>query len=638
LVTVSSVNTSSDDSQGQSLAREIHPQAELRWKAARPPDHGYRLPILVSLFASFVVLFYYLVLRYHQGTPSIWVYWGALVLTFIPGIVSRNRIAAMFGVGAFVFLQSFSYFFSAPYGFVYVADPINNMELAQLLSVTHFWVPGMGSSGSSLYSFYPGSMFYHVGIVYLTGLAPNVTLLFDTDLFRLLVLPLAFYRLLRRFVGVFPSLIGVIILYGVASTHFDLPVLQEFAYVFLVLGLYGALISPTSKKGNVMSQSALGATFVFLGALAVSHYFTSYMMLLLLGVVAVAGILRRVVARFREKRTKRGEAPRPFSSFLYVAVAYVLLFAFWSAYVSSPIDLFWFQFAGTTFIGAFSPKNTGKLGGVSSTGASVGFSYSTIELGLIGLALLILVVTTLAGAFFVFRRGRRRTHDLAQPSVVLLTLFFFALIVVAVTVPFIFTVGFYIPERILEFGAFGIAPLCGVVYAYLLLKRHLVHATVVALCLAVVVVGGSLVQTASPRFYSLAQGAQYCEAPTHLTKDVLAAGQWAEENLRPKTPIYGDELVLDGFGSYFGLNVIDDLDAFNLFNASVLDLNVTKDTGLKPGDVIVVHDSMIQSVCFAAFTATSLTASQLDKFATTPGFAEVYMNKEVTLYQWQGSG
>src|SRR5437867_167254 len=122
----------------------------------------YRLPVLISLVGIFVVLSFHLALRMAVRPPTLWIYWFGMVLVAVPGILSGERKAAVFSLGSFAFLQCFAYTLSSPYGFVYLRDPLYNLQLATLVQTTQAWRPGMGAGQAFAYSFYPGSNLFHV--------------------------------------------------------------------------------------------------------------------------------------------------------------------------------------------------------------------------------------------------------------------------------------------------------------------------------------------------------------------------------------------------------------------------------------------------------------------------------------------
>src|SRR5207249_1274063 len=157
----------------------------------------YRLPVLISLVGIFVVLSFHLALRMAVRPPTLWIYWFGMVLVAVPGILSGERKAAVFSLGAFAFLQCFAYTLSSPYGFVF-ATP---------------------------------------------------------------------------------------------SNLFDLPHQQEFAYVFLVLGLYAAIASTTVPGGFRFAAATQLAALVFVATVAVSHAFTSYVSLFMFPAMPVVGLI-----------------------------------------------------------------------------------------------------------------------------------------------------------------------------------------------------------------------------------------------------------------------------------------------------------------------------------------------------------
>src|SRR5437899_10384004 len=150
--------------------------------ASEPRRWRYRLPISISLVGIFIVLAFHLALRMQIRPPSLWIYWIGLVLVAVPGILVGERKAAAFGLGAFAFLQCFAYALSSPYGFVYLRDPLYNLQLATLVQTTQLWRPGMGAGQAFAYSFYPGSNLFHVAVALATGLPLSRLYLFVTGI------------------------------------------------------------------------------------------------------------------------------------------------------------------------------------------------------------------------------------------------------------------------------------------------------------------------------------------------------------------------------------------------------------------------------------------------------------------------
>src|SRR2546429_186418 len=217
--------------------------------ASEPRRWRYRLPISISLIGIFIVLGFHLALRMQIRPPSLWIYWIGLVLVAVPGVLAGERKAATFSLGAFAFLQCFAYSLSSPFGLVYLRDPLYNMQLATLVQTTQTWHPAMGAGQAFAYSFYPGSNLFHVAVAFATGLPVETLYLFATGIRRLAVLPLGLARMLGRFGKPQATYIAVAIFLATPSNLFDLPHQQEFAYAFLILGLYAALLSTTAQRG-----------------------------------------------------------------------------------------------------------------------------------------------------------------------------------------------------------------------------------------------------------------------------------------------------------------------------------------------------------------------------------------------------
>lgn len=606
-------------------------------EATAVTDRAYRLPILISLASLLVVLFFYLELRRNVQPPSVWIYWIALVGTFVPGILSKNRIAAAFGIGVFAFLQSFAYVLSSPYGIVYITDPIYNLQLADLIAKTHTWTPAMGSSQVYAYSFYPASGLYQASISLATGLPLPTTFMFGSNVLRFAVLPIALFRIFRRFLHELPSFIALAIFFSVPSSHFFLPVQQEFAYVFVVLALYAAILSSSIRSRFVLSPAAIVACFLFLTTVALSHYFTAYIFTVILVVLAAGTFVRRAPRPAKSLTVARANPVQPvhppqvLGALRYAAPAYAYVFLLWSLYVSSPIDLFWFSWAEGSFERAFSPGSVERPGGASAEGVRPGYTYSELELVLIAAAVILLVAIAFLAVGMLLQKTSQ-TRSTRKPAVrALLALFAFAITLVFISAPLIFTTGLFIPLRVLEFAALGIAPLDGLFLAYLLTRRSVLRMAVVAILVSVIVIGGSLMQSANPRFYYISEEARYCEMPSHLTLDVVAAATWAKEHANPSARVFGDSLVYDSFGGYGSFHIEDN---YLLYSATTINASLEREVGFQLGDLIVVHAFLTDSICFSWFHTTPFNQTQVGKFSASPVLAKLFENGSVTIFRW----
>lgn len=600
-------------------------------------NRSYRLPILTSLAAFLLVLVFFLQARTGNRLPGLWYYWIGLAGTLVPGLVSRSRVAACFSISLFSFLQAFSYVLSAPYGIVFSTDPIYNLQAVTRLAETHFWEPGTGSVQAILYSFYPASIFYATAFGFVTGLPLHVALMLATSSLRFAVLPLATFKLLRRFVGERPSFIAAALVLASPSYLLNLPVLQEFAIVFLVLALYAVYLAPWSSRRPVLSGSAIVAAFLFLTTVALSHYFTAYILaffLIVLAVSSLLGLLRRGSA------TGPGSPPSvtvALLGFRYAAPVYGYIFFLWSIYVSSAIDLGWFAYLQSAFQDALAPGSLDRPAGVVGQGVRPGYTYTTLELGLVAAAIVLWLIAASLGFVLINRRSFRGRRAKRPAARVMLVSFLTSLILLFVTVPLVFTSGFFIPLRVFEFAGLGLAPLAGLFGAYLMLKRPVIGRAAVAGAISVLVIGGSLLPLASPRFYYIAPDVQYCQMATHETPDFMAAALWAKERVPRGVRVFGDELTYDIFGGYgefapasaaFG--------GYELFNSTTLNISLARSFGLRAGDIVVVDIYMTRSICFAGFRDTPLPQANLDKFADNALMATLFQNEAITIYRWDG--
>lgn len=623
------------------------------------PDRRYRLPVLVALGAFLLALVFLLEARRHNQFPSLWFYWAGLVLTVAPGILSRSRIAAAFGVALFVFLQAFSYILGAPNGIVYSTDPIYNFQAVTVLATRHFWSPGLGSVQAILYSFYPGSTFYEIALAMVTGLPASATFMFATDLLRFAVLPLAIFKFLTRFVSDKPSLVAVALIFASPSYILNLPVLQEFAIVFLVLGLYAVYRAPWSSRRFALSPPAMTAAFVFLSTVALSHYFTAYIFAFFLGALALVSLVGPFLHILKGGPARQLLSTRALTGFRYAAPAFAYVFLLWFTFVSSRVDIGWFTYGQIAFQDALSPGATAGGVPVTSHGVRPGYTYTTVEVALIAGAVALWILLGFLGALLVSRRasadagGRGRTSTRAMLALffsptraerrkltsarVMLSLFAICLMIVFVTVPLVFTRGFFVPLRVYEFAGLGLAPLAGFLLSYLIIRKSAFPKLVAVGAISVLIIGGSLLPLSSPRFYYLARNVQYSEMPLHETPDVVAAALWAKDHIPRSVSVFGDELAYDIFGGYGQLAPgSGGISGFYVFRNATFDLNASRTAGIRAGDILVVDMYMTKSICFAAYNDAPLPQAGLDKFKTSPLVAELFQNEAVTIYRWNG--
>src|SRR5437899_3769320 len=609
--------------------------------ASEPRRWRYRLPISISLVGIFIVLGFHLALRMQIRPPSLWIYWIGLVLVAVPGVLAGERKAATFCLGAFAFLQCFAYSLSSPFGLVYLRDPLYNMQLATLVQTTQTWHPAMGAGQAFAYSFSPGSNLFHVAVAFATGLPLETLYLFVTGILRFAVLPLGLARMLGRFVKPQATYVVVAIFLATPSNLFDLPHQQEFAYVFLILGLYAAIASTTVPRGFRFASATQLAALVFVATVAVSHAFTSYVSLFMFPAMPVVGHLddswvHRARTITYGHLASRGVIAQTFKGLRFTAVAFTGMFLSWSALVSSPLELAWLDYASESLERLFLPHQFIAPTGSAPSGVAAGFSYTPDELAIIGMSLLILLLTTLVGVFILWRRTDRLTGPARPSAGILLVLFVVALVPMVASAPLSVTGGLFIPLRIFEFSIFGFAPVVGLVFALALARGRLRNLALIAVVLSVLLVGGSLTQDGTPRYQFLPPGAVYSAIQTHLTTDMLRAAYWAKTHIDPPL-VYGDELVQDAFGGSAGFNIAPEhWPAFPLFNASVLSGDLNFAYGLVPGDIVVTHVYMTRTVCFTAFRTTPLEPFKVEKFAQNSTFAIVYADATVTIYRWNG--
>src|SRR5438445_110501 len=365
--------------------------------ASEPRRWRYRLPISISLIGIFIVLGFHLALRMQIRPPRLWIYWIGLVLVAVPGVLAGERKAATFSLGAFAFLQCFAYSLSSPFGLVYLRDPLYNMQLATLVQTTQTWHPAMGAGQAFAYSFYPGSNLFHVAVAFATGLPLETLYLFVTGILRFAVLPLGLARMLGRFVKPQATYIAVAIFLATPSNLFDLPHQQEFAYVFLILGLYAALLSTTAQRGFRFAAATQVAAFILVATIAVSHAFTAYITLFVFPALAVVGLSVRSRHIPYRDQASRVVLIRTFKGLPVTALAFTGTFLLWSVLVSSPLELAWLDYASESLERLFLPRQFLAPTGSAPSGVSAGFSYTRDELAVIGAALLILLITGVLG-------------------------------------------------------------------------------------------------------------------------------------------------------------------------------------------------------------------------------------------------
>lgn len=609
----------------------------LRALRARSSDRGYRLPILISLGAFLTVLLFFFEARSEHRLPGLWVYWIALAMILVPGILSRHRVATMTSIGLFAFIQCFSYVLSAPHGIVFSADPIYNLQGVTLLAGNGYWTPGWGTEQTFLYSFYPAKIFVETAFAFTTGLPLGAAFMVTTSILRFGVLPLAFFKIARRFLPKRSSLVASAVLLATPSYIFNLPVLQEFAIVFLVLSLYAIFLASSSNHGTALSRPAMATAMVLLTVVAMSHYFTAYIFAFFLAALAFSSFLDSVKRKIIPGRASAITTARALRAFRYAAPAYACTFLVWSILVSNSVDIGWFQYGERAFQESLSPGSLDRPLGSGPRGVRPGYTYSTFELGLIGVAVLLWLVTAFRGLLLVRRRVRRGTPKSATAARLLLVLFVPCLMLVFVTAPLVFSHGFFIPFRVFEYGGLGLAPLMALSITRSLRRRGIVGKAIVAGTVAILVIGGSLLQTTSPRLHYVAPEARYSAMPTHQTPDVVEAALWANRHIPRNANVFGDELTYEIFGGYGQFTPYNPyFGGYDLFNASVLNATNGYAFGLRAGDVIVVHVYLTTSICFASFRDTPFPQAKMDKFADNPILTRLYQNSEVTLYRWEG--
>lgn len=602
-------------------------------------SHAYRWPVLLSLLGLLTVLSFHYAVRLGVAVPTLWIYWFGLLLTLLPGLVSRNRLATIFSVGAFIFLQSFCYALAAPYGYVYSRDPIYNMQAAQIMLSNQSWSVGLGSYLARAYTYYPGSNLYHVALAETMGLSLDKVYLFGTDAVRFVVIPISLFGIFRRFLRETPSLVGIAAYFAIPSYLFNLPAQEEFAISFALLGLYAALLAPVLRTRYAFHPGALLAAFAFVGLVAVSHHFTSYVFLGVFAVFAVVCLLGRRKTREPKPAGRAGSLSRTLGGALFVAPAFAYLFLMWSAFVSLPLDLYWVDYAVNTFGDVFSsgPGGLSNPGGTGGRGVQPGYTYTQLELYLMLGSVVVLAVTALFGVFLLLRRTSQANRTTQASRRGLLLLLVIAVFLAAAASPLIFSRGLFVPLRVMEFAGIGVIPPSALLLAAWLRSRSAAKTLVALALVSVLIVGGSLVQIANPRYEFIPARTQFCEIPQHVTPDVLEAVQWARDHINASSRVIGDELAIDAFGGFGQFEVAPQgFPSYPLFNASVLNKSLATYLRLRVGDVIVVDRYMLTSICFASFRTTPFNPAQLAKFDYSPAMTKVFANDAVKIYRWQG--
>lgn len=205
--------------------------------------------------------------------------------------------------------------------------------------------------------------------------------------------------------------------------------------------------------------------------------------------------------------------------------------------------------------------------------------------------------------------------------------------------PFVFTRGFFIPLRVMEFDGFGLAPLAGLFLADVIARTSYTRKVLVASTVSVLIVGGALVPLAGPRFYYLPTNVKYCEMPTHETPETVAAAEWAKGHIPQDASVYGDDLSYNIFGGYGQFTTASvSFGDYDLFNATTLNATNGREFGLRPGAIIVVDMYMTQAICFASFRDRPFLSSALEKFHGNPLVTQLFQNAAVTIYRWEGPG
>ncbi len=623
--------------------RSRPPEPVFETRRAVPPedlDPKYRVAPNASLLALGLSLVGFLDVAYQlyafkflgdttyiHGLPARVLFVFAMTLVVSPLILAIFRRTQLLFVLPAVVLVFFLYPIFLPYGVPAGQDAIFNFQYAYGILEAGRWVPGGNVTLQAVtYSYYPASGVFNAELSAFTGLPLVQTFVWGIPLLRLLIVPPAIYALASRYLGSRVAMVSVLIFLATPSILFNYPVQSEFTIPFFALTL--VMLGYVVVRGADWQTEALAAAVMFAGFVVISHNLTSY--------ILAAWVVGLAFCWF-VFRTFRGVESR--KSLGIFAVYFVVILGF-TYEVSLPNFLA--NVASLRFVLA---ELSHPFALSVSTATTVGSSFPEYQTAWSYLAYLLLIVL---GLIALRRWLRSERRPFLSPNLIV------SLIAGILVIPLLVTAFSFLPERILEYGEFFIAP----AVAWWLIQhlmprarpksrgptpprarlspamRHRYAAGAGVLILVVLIfTGGSLVPYSTRDQFAPAN-AITVESPLNIDANSYELGLWAQTHLTSSTYVWGDTLTMCVFGGFARFNM--QFDQYMLFAGTSISPLAWEFVSV--GSYVVLDKYMTTTT--PQFSGPSsdqptapLTEAQLAKFNNPALFDLVYEDSTFTIYE-----
>ncbi len=564
---------------------------------------------------------------YIHGFPARVLFVFGMTLAVSPLVLAIFRRTQLLFVLPAVVLVFFLYPIFLPYGVPAGQDAIFNFQYAYGILEAGRWIPGANVSLQAItYSYYPASGVFNAELSAFTGLPLEQTFVWGIPLLRLLILPPAIFALASRYLGSRVAMVAVLIFLGTPSILFNYPVQSEFTIPFFALMLL--MLGYVVVRGADWQTQALAAAVLFAGFVVISHNLTSYIMAAWVVGLAIFWVAFRT---FRGVEIRKGLA--------IFAAYFVVLLAF--TYEVSLPNLLANVASLQYVLGELSHPFALSV----SSAASVGSSFPEYQLAWSYLAYLLLLVLSLF-ALRRWLRSERRTF--LSPNLIV------SLIAGILVLPLLVTAFNFLPERILEYGEFFMAPAIAWWLVQHLMPRprsksqgpgrprarstpavrHRYVATAGVLILIVLIfTGGSLVPYSTRDQFALADAIS-TESPLNIDANSYQLGLWAQTHLTSSTYVWGDTLTMCVFGGFGRFNM--QFDQYMLYAGTSISPLAWEFVTV--GSYVVVDKYMTTTT--PQFPGPSsdqptapLTEAQLAKFNNPALFDLVYEDSTFTIYE-----
>jgi hypothetical protein len=252
---------------------------------------GYRRFLKVLILLQFInIVGIYLSVR----TEYVW-FWA--IFSFIPALIicltCDKKIYVLSSLLLLFISQHALFFFANPawgYSIVHVHDSSNDFHIASIISENAHFELGQVGYGSKFYSYYPLLHIFSVTLNKISGIPLIFVARYIIPIYNAVFTPLLLYLLNFALFGLFGRTRNMAILLFAVSwfyTAFQSQFVREaFAFPLTLLSIF--VVVRVIRVSNHRARAYVVISAILFTAVVLSHHFTSYILFLILALIALS--------------------------------------------------------------------------------------------------------------------------------------------------------------------------------------------------------------------------------------------------------------------------------------------------------------------------------------------------------------